>query len=119
VRPLTGHELPFLKAHSPLPIKMTLRLYAIPAISFKSGVTTRSIKTFGTALWDIVEIMKRTSSKLSPMREVYPDRRSRYSYYMDPKWQAWIKTELEIDPAAALNEAVMRTTRASAARNDG
>jgi 5-methyltetrahydropteroyltriglutamate--homocysteine methyltransferase len=36
VRPLTGHELPFLKAHSPGPIKMTLpSATQFPAIDFK------------------------------------------------------------------------------------
>ena len=39
-RPLTGHELPFLKAQSQLPIKMTLpSATQFPAISFKFGVT--------------------------------------------------------------------------------
>jgi hypothetical protein len=36
MRPLTGHELPFLKAHSPGPIKMTLpSATQFPAIAFK------------------------------------------------------------------------------------
>jgi 5-methyltetrahydropteroyltriglutamate--homocysteine methyltransferase len=30
----------------------------------------------------------------------------RYSYYMDPKWRAWIKTELKVDPDVALDEAL-------------
>ena len=38
VRPLTGHELPFLKKHSPGDIKMTLpSATQFPAISFKRG----------------------------------------------------------------------------------
>ena len=45
LQPLTGHELPFLKTHSPLPIKMTLpSATQFPAISFKRGVTDKIYK---------------------------------------------------------------------------
>src|ERR1700688_3604911 len=45
VRPLTGHELPFLKAHSPGDIKMTLpSATQFPAISFKSGISDKVYK---------------------------------------------------------------------------
>src|SRR5216684_6521095 len=122
VRPLTGHELPFLKAESPLPIKMTLpSATQFPAISFKSGVTDKIYKDHSALLWDIVEIMKRDLSKLSSdgVKYIQIDA-PRYSYYMDPKWQAWIKTELKVDPAAALNEAVSADNACFlAARNDG
>ena len=122
VRPLTGHELPFLKAHSPLPIKMTLpSATQFPAISFKSGVTDKIYKDHSALLWDIVEIMKRDLSKLSSdgVKYIQIDA-PRYSYYMDPKWQAWIKTDLKVDPAAALNEAVSADNACFlAARNDG
>jgi 5-methyltetrahydropteroyltriglutamate--homocysteine methyltransferase len=30
----------------------------------------------------------------------------RYSYYMDPKWREWIRTEIGLAPDAALDEAV-------------
>ncbi len=108
VRPLTGHELPFLKAHSPLPIKMTLpSATQFPAISFKSGVTDRVYKDHSALLWDIVEIMKADLKKLSTdgVKYIQIDA-PRYSYYMDPKWRAWIKTELQVEPEAALDEAV-------------
>jgi len=53
-------------------------------------------------------------------REVYPDRRSAVQLLHGPKWQAWIKTELKVDPAAALNEAVSADNACFlAARNDG
>src|SRR5580704_17182323 len=66
VRPLTGHELPFLKANSPLPIKMTLpSATQFPAIAFKSGVTDKIYKDHSALLWDIVEIMKSDLAKLS------------------------------------------------------
>src|ERR1700732_554618 len=66
VRPLTGHELPFLKAHSPGDIKMTLpSATQFPAISFKRGVTNAIYKTHSELLWAIVEIMKGDLAALS------------------------------------------------------
>jgi len=122
VRPLTGHELPFLKAESPLPIKMTLpSATQFPAISFKSGITDKIYKDHSALLWDIVEIMKSDLRKLSSdgVKYIQIDA-PRYSYYMDPKWRAWIKTELKVDPDAALDEAVCADNACFlAARNDG
>ena len=44
----------------------------------------------------------------------------RYSYYMDAKWREWIKTELKVDPGAALDEAVRADNACFlAARNSG
>jgi methionine synthase II (cobalamin-independent) len=108
VQPLTGHELPFLKAHSPLPIKMTLpSATQFPAISFKRGVTDKIYKDHSALLWDIVEIMKGELKKLSSDGVKYLQIDApRYSYYMDDKWREWIKTELKVDPDAALDEAV-------------
>jgi 5-methyltetrahydropteroyltriglutamate--homocysteine methyltransferase len=108
VRPLTGHELPFLKANSPLPIKMTLpSATQFPAIAFKSGVTDKIYKDHSALLWDIVEIMKSDLAKLSSDGVSYIQIDApRYSYYMDPKWRAWIKAELKVEPDAALDEAV-------------
>ncbi|HKM66183.1 MAG TPA: hypothetical protein VJX70_03380 [Candidatus Acidoferrum sp.] len=121
VRPLTGHELPFLKAHSPLPIKMTLpSATQFPAISFKAGVTDKVYKDHSALLWDIVEIMKADLKKLSSdgVKYIQIDA-PRYSYYMDPKWRAWIKAELKVEPDAALDEAVKADNACFlAARND-
>src|SRR5499427_8585377 len=65
-RPLTGHELPFLKKNSAVAIKMTLpSATQFPAISFKAGVTDKIYKNHSELLWDIVEIMKSDLSKLS------------------------------------------------------
>ena len=108
VRPLTGHELPFLRANSPLPVKMTLpSATQFPAISFKHGVTDKVYQDHSALLWDIVEIMKSDLGRLSSdgVKYIQIDA-PRYSYYMDPKWRAWIKTELGVDPEAALDEAV-------------
>jgi len=122
VRPLTGHELPFLKAHSPLPIKMTLpSATQFPAISFQAGVTDKVYKDHSALLWDIVEIMKSDLRKLSAdgVKYIQIDA-PRYSYYMDPKWREWIKTEMKVDPEAALDEAVRADNACfQAARKDG
>ena len=108
LRPLTGHELPFLKAHSPLPIKMTLpSATQFPAISFKRGVTDKFYRDHSALLWDIVEIMKADLRQLSADGVAYIQIDApRYSYYMDPKWRAWIQSELQLDPDSAFDEAL-------------
>lgn len=122
VRPLTGHELPYLKSHSRLPIKMTLpSATQFPAISFKRGITERAYKDHSALLWDIVEIMKSDLKNLAAdgVKYIQIDA-PRYSYYMDPKWREWIKTELRTDPDAALDEAVRADNAClQAARHDG
>jgi 5-methyltetrahydropteroyltriglutamate--homocysteine methyltransferase len=122
VRPLTGHELPFLKAHSLLPIKMTLpSATQFPAISFKRGITERFYKDHSALLWDIVEIMKSDLRNLAAdgVKYIQIDA-PRYSYYMDPKWREWIKAELHVDPDVALDEAVRADNAClHAARHDG
>lgn len=108
LRPLTGHELPFLKAHSPLPIKITLpSATQFPAIAFKRGVTDQIYQDHSALLWDIVEIMKRDLAQLAADGVSYIQIDApRYSYYLDPKWRAWIQNELRLDPAAAFEEAL-------------
>ena len=107
-RPLTGHELPFLKANCPGAIKMTLpSATQFPAISFKRGVTDAIYKDHSALLWAIVEIMKKDLAELASQGVAYIQIDApRYSYYMDPKWREWIRTEMAIDPDAALDEAV-------------
>jgi len=107
-RPLTGHELPFLKTHSPLAIKITLpSATQFPAISFKPGVTDKIYKDRSALLWEIVEIMKGDLTQLAADGVAYIQIDApRYSYYMDPKWRRWIQTELGLDPEAALDEAM-------------
>jgi len=107
-KPLTGHELPFLKANSTVAIKMTLpSATQFPAISFKSGVTDKVYRDHSALLWDIVEIMKSDLAKLSSDGVNYIQIDApRYSYYMDPKWREWIRQELRTDPDAAFDEAI-------------
>jgi 5-methyltetrahydropteroyltriglutamate--homocysteine methyltransferase len=108
VRPLTGQELPFLKKHSPGDIKMLLpSATQFPAISFKRGVTDKVYKDHSALLWDIVDIMKKDIAGLASEGVKYIQIDApRYSYYMDPKWRGWIKTEMGMEPEAALDEAI-------------
>ncbi len=122
VRPLTGRELPFLKANSPLPIKMTLpSATQFPAIAYKNGVTDHVYKDHSALLWDIVAIMKSDLAKLSSEGVKYIQIDApRYSYYMDPKWRAWMQAEMKVDPDTALDEAVRADNECfRAARKDG
>jgi 5-methyltetrahydropteroyltriglutamate--homocysteine methyltransferase len=107
-RSLTGHEVPFLKANSPGPIKMTLpSATQFPAISFKRGITDKIYKDHSALLWAIVEIMKKDLADLSSQGVAYIQIDApRYSYYMDPKWREWIRNEMGVDPDVALDEAV-------------
>ena len=108
VRPLTGHELPFLKAHSPGAIKMTLpSATQFPAISFKWGVSDKVYKDPSALLWDIVEIMKTELARLSSEGVNYIQIDApRYSYFMDPKWRDWIRAEMRIEPDTLLDESI-------------
>ena len=107
-RPLTGHELPFLKKNSPGAIKMTLpSATQFPAISFKNGVTDKVYKDHSALLWDIVGIMKADIAKLSADGVSYIQIDApRYSYFMDPKWREWIRTEMKVEPDAMLDESL-------------
>ena len=122
VRPLTGHEVPFLKANSPLPVKITLpSATQFPAISFKRGITDQVYKDHSALLWDIVEIMKRDLANLSANGVTYIQIDApRYSYYIDPKWRHWIKAELNVEPDVAFAEALRADNDCfKAARRDG
>jgi 5-methyltetrahydropteroyltriglutamate--homocysteine methyltransferase len=83
MRPLTGHELPFMKQHSPGDIKMTLpSATQFPAISFKFGVSDKVYKDHAALLWDIVEIVKAEMVRLSTEGVKYIQIDApRYSYY--------------------------------------
>jgi 5-methyltetrahydropteroyltriglutamate--homocysteine methyltransferase len=108
VRPLTGHELTFLKANSKGAIKMTLpSATQFPAISFKRGITDKVYADHSALLWDIVEIMKKEMARLAAEGVTYIQIDApRYSYYMDPKWRDWIRTEMNSDPDRLLDEAI-------------
>jgi 5-methyltetrahydropteroyltriglutamate--homocysteine methyltransferase len=108
VRPLTGHELGFLKQHSPGAIKMTLPSASqFPAISFKRGITDKVYHDHIALLWDIVEIMKADLAKLAQNGVDYIQIDApRYSYFMDAKWREWTRKEMGIEPDALLEESI-------------
>jgi 5-methyltetrahydropteroyltriglutamate--homocysteine methyltransferase len=103
-RPLTGRELPFLSEYSPGPIKITLpSATQFPAISFKRGVTDLAYPDPYALLASITRIMAEdmrllATSGISYLQIDAP----RYSYYLDPKWTAWMEKELRVDPAQML-----------------
>ena len=106
--PLTGHELPYLNENCPGAIKMTLpSATQFPAISFKRGITDKAYKDHSALLWDIVEIMRAELSRLSAAGVKYIQIDApRYSYFMDPKWREWIRTEMKAEPDALLDESI-------------
>ena len=108
IKPLTGHELSFLKEHSPGSIKITLpSATQFPAISFKRGVTGKIYKDHSALLWDIVDIMKTELARLSAEGVDYIQIDApRYSYFIDPKWREWIRTEMMVDPDQLLDESI-------------
>src|ERR1700733_11193286 len=103
-QPLTGRELPFLKEHAPGPIKMTLpSATQFPAISYKYGITDAVYGDPYALLSAITAIMAEdirtlATSGISYLQIDAP----RYSYYLDPKWTAWMENSLRVDPAQML-----------------
>lgn len=103
-QPLTGRELPFLRKHAPGPIKMTMpSATQFPAISFKYGITDKVYHDPYAMLNAVTEIMAEdirglATSGISYLQIDAP----RYSYFLDPKWKAWMASELRVDPAQML-----------------
>src|SRR4030095_16604869 len=108
VRPLTAHELPFLKQHAPGAIKMTLpSATQFPAIAWKAGISDRAYPDHSSLLWDIVAIMKDELRALAAGGVAYIQVDApRYSYFVDPKWRDWIRAEMATEPDALLAESI-------------
>jgi 5-methyltetrahydropteroyltriglutamate--homocysteine methyltransferase len=108
VKRLTGHEVAFMREHSPGAIKMTLpSATQFPAISFKWGVTDKVYKNHVELQWAVVEIMKNELAKVSAEGVTYIQIDApRYSYFMDPKWREWIRTETKMEPDVLLDESI-------------
>lgn len=105
---LTGHEVAFLKAHAPGNFKITLpSATQFPAISYKRGITDRVYASPSMLLCDVVTILRAELQTLRKqgVRYIQIDA-PRYSYYMDPKWREWIRTEMQQEPQAALQESI-------------
>jgi 5-methyltetrahydropteroyltriglutamate--homocysteine methyltransferase len=107
-RALTAAELPFLQQHAAGPYKVTLpSATQFPAIAYKRGITDRVYPTQSELLWDIAGVIQAEMRALADAGVPYLQIDApRYSYYIDPKWRAWLKTELGVEPDAALDEAV-------------
>jgi 5-methyltetrahydropteroyltriglutamate--homocysteine methyltransferase len=107
-RRLTEHELAFMKQQQPGDIKITLpTANQFPAIYFKTGISDKVYPDHSTFLWDIVPVIKAESHALSTegARYIQIDA-PRYSYYIDPKWRRYLKSETGVDPDRALDEAI-------------
>jgi 5-methyltetrahydropteroyltriglutamate--homocysteine methyltransferase len=78
-----------------------------PAIAYKKGVSDRAYPTYSEFLWDIVPIIKAEIHALvsEGIKYIQIDA-PRYSYYIDPKWRRHIQEEMNVDPEAALDEAI-------------
>jgi len=105
---LAKHEVDFLKQHAPGDIKMTLpTANQFPALAYKKGVSERAYPTYSEFLWDIVPIIKSEIRALAGEGVKYIQIDApRYSYYIDPKWRRHIQEEMNVDPEAALDEAI-------------
>jgi 5-methyltetrahydropteroyltriglutamate--homocysteine methyltransferase len=58
-------------------------------------------------LWDVVAIMKDELARLAAEGVDYIQIDApRYSYFMDPKWREWIRTEMKLEPDALLDESI-------------
>ncbi len=121
-QPLTGRESPFLEAHAPGPIKMTLpSATQFPAISFKYGVTDSVYRDPYELLDEITSIMVSDLKTLAARGISYLQIDApRYSYFLDPKWCRWMETELRVNTDAMLS-ASLRADNAcfAAARRSG
>ena len=121
-KPLTGAELPFLVKHAPGPIKITLpSATQFPAISFKYGVTNVVYRDPYAMLDDITAIMTRDIANLATSGISYLQIDApRYSYFLDPRWTAWMEKELRVDPAQMLTASLAAdNTCFAAARQSG
>jgi len=107
-RGLTSEELPFLRAHSPGAIKVTLPSPTqFPAITFKRGTSDAAYPTHSDLLRDVVAILMDEVRTLTEQGADYIQIDApRYSYYLDPKWRAWMQSETGMDFDAALEEAL-------------
>jgi 5-methyltetrahydropteroyltriglutamate--homocysteine methyltransferase len=121
-RRLTGHELPFMKAHSPGPIKMTLpSANQFPAIAYRKGISESAYPTYAEFLADVAAIIAGETAALASDGVAYIQIDApRYSYYLDEKWRAFLRTEYNENLDALLDEAIACDNQAfHAARKPG
>ncbi len=102
-RRLTGHELPFLREHTPGPIKMTLPSPTqFPAIAYKHGISEGAYPTASAFLHDVTEIIAGETAALANEGVAYIQIDApRYSYYLDPKWREFLRGRVRRARAAS------------------
>jgi 5-methyltetrahydropteroyltriglutamate--homocysteine methyltransferase len=107
-RRLTEHEVPFIKEHAHGPYKMTLpSATQFPAIAWKKEASGAVYPQPSDLLHDITEIIKKEMAALAADGVPYIQIDApRYSYYLDPKWREWLRTEMGGDPDKLLDEAL-------------
>ncbi|MCS7171998.1 MAG: cobalamin-independent methionine synthase II family protein [Armatimonadetes bacterium] len=107
-RRLTAHEVAFLRRHSPGPFKITLpSANQFPALAFRRGVTDRVYRDHSELLWDIVPVIRDEIRALVEEGVTYIQIDApRYSVYIDPRWREHVRTEMGMEPEAALEEAI-------------
>lgn len=121
-RRLTATETPFVQANSKTDVKVTLPSpNQFPFITFKKGVTDKVYANYSALLADVVAILKGEVAALAADGVQYIQIDTpRYSYYIDPKWREWLRTEIGVNPDAALDEAIAADNACfDAARNSG
>jgi len=66
-----------------------------PAIAYQKGLSERAYPSYSAFLWDVVPIIKSEIRALvdEGVKYVQIDA-PRYSYYLDPKWREYIRTEM-------------------------
>jgi 5-methyltetrahydropteroyltriglutamate--homocysteine methyltransferase len=107
-RGLTEHEVPFLKSNAHGAYKMTLpSATQFPAIAWKKGASTDAYPSPSDLLHDITGIITREMASLAAAGVPYIQIDApRYSYYLDPKWREWLRSEMGGDPDTLLDEAL-------------
>jgi 5-methyltetrahydropteroyltriglutamate--homocysteine methyltransferase len=105
---LTKPEVDFLLRHSPGAVKMTLpTANQFPAIAYRKGLSDRAYPTYSDFLWDVVPIIKSEIEAIINDGVTYVQIDApRYSYYLDPKWRDYVRTEMGVSPEVALDEAI-------------
>jgi 5-methyltetrahydropteroyltriglutamate--homocysteine methyltransferase len=92
-----------------------------PAIAYRKGLSEPAYPNYSDFLWDVVPIIKSELGALAEQGVKYIQLDApRYSYYLDPKWRDYVKTEMGVSPEDALDEAIRADNAClAAARREG
>ncbi len=120
-RPLTGHEIPFLKEHAPGPFKITIPAPSnFPDVSFKPGLTDQFYASRDELLRDITAIIRDDVLAAVDQGAPYVQLDApRYTYYVDDRIRERMRGR-GVDPDRALDEAIAADNAAlEGARREG